>query len=91
MRMKRVSRAAKNAMATAAPTAIPAIAPVGREDEDFVASVYFRVNCWEVITLTEALEEGLEVGAARGLEGEVKQGVSPAIVEAYIDQPLGFC
>jgi len=34
-----------------------------------------------VITLTEAPEEGLEVGATRGLDGEVTHGVSPAIVE----------
>ncbi len=45
LRMKRISRATQNAMATAAPTAIPAIAPVARAGEDFVASVYLSVNC----------------------------------------------
>lgn len=45
LRMKRVSKATKKAMAMAPPTAMPAMAPVAREGEDFGVRVYLRVNC----------------------------------------------
>lgn len=75
----------KRPMPTAAPTAVPAMAPVGKVEDDSEAREYLRVKSWEVIRLAEA---PAGVGAVIGEEGVVTQGVSPAKAELYIDQPL---
>ena len=88
LRMKMMAAAAMRPRITAPPTAMPAMAPVARVEDDLEPRVYLRLKSSEVITLTEAPADGIAVGGWTGLDGVVKQGVSPSIVEEYTDHPL---
>lgn len=55
------------------------MAPPASVEDDLEARVYLRLKSWEVMTLTEAPAVGRAVGAVRGEEGVVTQGVSPAM------------
>ena len=81
LRIKMMDAAAMRPRTTAPPTAIPAMAPVARAEDDLELRVYLRLNSSEVITLTEAPADGTSVGGWTGLEGVVKQGVSPSMAE----------
>lgn len=88
LRIVKMTMPTMKAIPAKPPTAMPAIAPVAREEDDLgVPRVYFRVKRWSVIMLTE----GPGVGAMKEKGGVVTQGVAPAISEVYIDQPLDRC
>ena len=94
-RLRRKNRiAAINVTAAAPPTAMPAIAPVPMLLllEESVCSAYLRVKSCVSIILTEAVEApSVAVGGTRGSGGVVTQGVLPASVDEYMDQPLDEC
>ena len=80
--MKIVAAPSKSARTTKAPTAMPAMAPVGREEPECEGmTVYWRAKSWVFITLTAGLE--VASGGTRGRMGVVTQGVAPATSEVW--------
>lgn len=74
-------------MTAAPPTAMPAIAPVLKTEEDrWGARLYFRLNICMFIWLTAGL--AVAPGYTNGSGGVVTQGVAPAMAAVCIPHPL---